>query len=72
MVLLDQVVKILRGPDIRAFRQKTIDLHLTRRAVRGSIAIERDGLRGLPLMPDGHAEKGFGRGHVALRLRPGA
>jgi hypothetical protein len=67
MVLLDQVVQLLRGPDIRAFRQKTIGRHLTHRAVRGSIAIERDGLRRLPLMPDGRAEKGFGRGHFAPR-----
>lgn len=61
-----QVVQILRGPDLRVFRQQTIGLHLAHRAVRGSIAIERVGLRRLALIPDGLAGKGFGRDHIAL------
>jgi hypothetical protein len=45
MVLLDHVVQIFRRPDLRVFRQQAIGLHLAHRAVRGSIAVERDGLR---------------------------
>jgi hypothetical protein len=51
MVLLDQVVQVLRGPDLCVLRQQTIGLHLAYGPVRGSIAIERDGLRRLALMP---------------------
>ena len=51
MVLLDQVVQVLRGPDLCVLRQQAIGLHLAYGPVRGSIAIERDGLRRLALMP---------------------
>jgi hypothetical protein len=67
MVLLDQIVQVLRGPDIRVIRQQANGLHFTRGAVRGGIPIERDRLRRLALMFDCLAEKSFGRGHVALR-----
>lgn len=58
MVLLDQVVEIFRRSDLRVLRQQSIGLHLAHCAVRGSIAIERNDLRGLALMFDGLAEKG--------------
>jgi hypothetical protein len=67
MVLLDQIVQVLRGPDIRVLRQQAIGLHLAHRAVRGGIPIERGRLWRLALMFDCLAEKGFGRGHVVLR-----
>jgi hypothetical protein len=58
MVLFDQVVQVLRGSDLRVFRQKTIGLHLSHRAVRGCIAIERDALRRLALIKAGwHAAR---------------
>ena len=57
MVLLDQVVQVLRGPDPRVCRQQTIGLHLTHRVVQGRIAIERDGLRRLALMSDAVPKK---------------
>lgn len=67
MVLPDQVVEIFRGSDFRVLRQHTVALHLPHSTVRGSIAIERDGLRWLALMFDCLAEKGFGRLHVTFR-----
>src|ERR1700692_4232880 len=42
MVLLDQIVQVLRGPDLRALRQQAIGLHFTHRPVRSSVTIERD------------------------------
>ena len=47
MVLLDQIVQVLRGPDLRVFRQQAIGLHFTHRPVRSSITVERDRLRRL-------------------------
>lgn len=66
MRLSDPVVWLCRGPDLHVFRQQTIGLHLSHRAVQGSIAIERDGLRRLAPMPDGLAEKSVGCGHIVL------
>src|SRR5476651_2904055 len=37
MVLLDQIVQVLRGPDLRVLSQKAIGLHFTHRPVRSSI-----------------------------------
>ena len=64
MILLDQV---LRGPDLRVLRQQAIGLHFTHGPVRGSVSIECDRLWRVALMFDGLAEKGFGRGYIALR-----
>jgi hypothetical protein len=33
MVLFDQIVRVLRGPDLRVLRQQAIGLHLTQRPV---------------------------------------
>jgi hypothetical protein len=66
MVLLDHVVQVLRGPDLRVLSQQAIGLHFTHRPMRSSIAIERDRLRRLALMFDRLSERGFGRAHVAL------
>ena len=50
MVLFDQVVQVLRAPDLRFLRHQAIGLHLTYRPVRGSVSIERDRLWRLALM----------------------
>jgi hypothetical protein len=34
MVLLDQIVQVLRGPDLLVLRQQAICVHLTHRPVR--------------------------------------
>ena len=52
MVLLDQTVQILRGPDLRVLSQQTISLHFMHCPVRSGITIERDCLRRLALMFD--------------------
>ncbi|KKB62005.1 hypothetical protein WM40_19705 [Robbsia andropogonis] len=44
MALLNQIVQILRGLDLRVFGQRVIDLHFPHRAVRGSVTVERDSL----------------------------
>jgi hypothetical protein len=36
MVLLDQIVQVLRGPDLRVLSQQAIGLHFTHRPVRSS------------------------------------
>jgi len=52
MILLDHVVQVLRGPDLRVLRQEAIGLHLTHRPVRGRVSVERDRLCRLTLMID--------------------
>src|SRR5471032_2884241 len=66
MVLLDQIVQVLRGPDLRALRPQAIGLHFTHRPVRSSVTIERDRVRRLALMFDRLSEKSLVRAHVAL------
>jgi hypothetical protein len=66
MLLLNQIVQVLRRPDLRALRQQAIGLHFTHRPVRSSVTIERDRLRRLALMFDRLSEKGLVRAHVAL------
>jgi hypothetical protein len=36
-VLLDQIVRLLRGPDLRALRQQAIGLHFTHSPMRSSV-----------------------------------
>ena len=57
MVLLDKMVHVLRGPDIRVLRQQAIGLHLVHGAVQGGITIERDRPRRLALMFDALLKK---------------
>lgn len=47
--------------------RQTIGIHLTHRVLGGNIAIDRDALRRLTLMPYGLAEKELGRSYVARR-----
>ena len=39
MVLLNHIVQILRGSDLRVFGQQAIGLHLAHRAMRGSVLV---------------------------------
>ena len=65
VILFDQVVQVLQGSSLGALQQYTVTLQLEHRAVRRSIAIERDGQRyNLALARLG--EESLGRGDVAL------
>src|SRR5471032_1263549 len=75
MVLLYQVVQVLRRSDLGVRGQQAVRLHLPHGAVRGRIAIERDGFRWMPLMLDDLLEKclccchvAFGAEHEVYRL----
>ena len=68
VVLLNQVIEMLRRPQLGLRRQRTISLQLAYRAVRRSVAIPSDRLWRTMLKLDRLAKEGLGGGDVT----PGA
>ncbi len=70
MILLDQIVQILRRSQRRVRGQKLVRLHFAHRAVRRSLAVQRDCLRSEPLTPDRFREESLGRSDIAAGAEP--
>jgi len=60
MILLDEVVQVLRGPQFRAPGQRAVLSHLTDCAMRRNIASEGDRMRRPTVIPDRLFKEGLG------------
>src|SRR5258708_6491324 len=72
MVLLNQVVQVLRRAQLRVRGQKAIGFQLAHRAVRCSVAVQRDYLRGALLAFERFAKEPLGSRDIALGAQPEA
>jgi hypothetical protein len=70
MVLLYLVVQVFRRAQRRIRRERAIDLQLTHRTVRCSVAVQRDYPRGALLAFDGFTKKRLGGRDIALGTQP--
>ena len=70
MVLLDEVVQVLRGPQFRAPGQQAVLSHLTDCAMRRSITIEGDRVLRPSVIPDRLFEECLGRGYISCPTKP--
>jgi hypothetical protein len=70
MVLLDEVVQVLRGPQFRAPGQQAVLSHLTDCAMRRRIAIEGDRVRRPTVIPDRLFEECLGCGYISCLTEP--
>src|ERR1700716_2517914 len=68
MILLDEIIQILRGSDLRILGQQAVRLHLAHGAVRGCIAVERNRFRRLALMFDCLSENALAAATSRLAL----
>jgi hypothetical protein len=66
MVLLDQIVQVLRRPQLRLGGQQAIGFQLTHRAVRRGIAVQSDRPGSIVLAFDRLAKKRLGGRDIAL------
>jgi hypothetical protein len=67
MVLLDEVVQLLRGPQFRAPGQQAVLSHLADCAMRRSIAIEGDRVRRPTVIPNHLFEERLGCGYISCQ-----
>ena len=72
MVLLYLVVQVFRRAQFRVRRERAIDLQLTHRTVRCSVAVQRDYPRGALLAFDGFTKERLGGRDIALGTQPEA
>lgn len=70
MVLLDEVVQVLRGPQFLAPRQQGVLSHLTDCAMRRSIAIKGDRVRRPTIIPNRLFEERLGCGYISCPTEP--
>ena len=70
MVLLDQIVQIFRGSNLRVAGQQAINLHLAHRAVGRRVAVQGNDLRGTALAFDRLLEESRGRSDISPRTEP--
>jgi hypothetical protein len=65
MILLDHIIYIAVRPHNESRWQQAFRLQLCNRGMRGCVAIERDLLRGTPLL-DGLSQEPLGRSNIAV------
>src|SRR6202045_1509133 len=70
MVLLDQIVQVLRRPQLRLGGQQAIGFQLTHRAVRRGIAVQSDRPGSIVLAFDRLPKKRLGGRDIALGAQP--
>ena len=70
MVLLDQIVQVLRRPELRLGGQQAIGFQLTHRTVRRGIAVQSDRPGSIVLAFDRLPKKRLGGRDIALGAQP--
>jgi hypothetical protein len=69
-VLLNQIIQLFRRTHLRFQGQQAIALQFARRTVRGSVAVQRDRLRGAPLAFDRFAKERLGSTNITAGAQP--
>jgi hypothetical protein len=69
-ILLDQVIQVLRRSQRRVLGQQLVSLHFAHCAMRGRIAVQRDGFRSEPLTLDRFREESPGSSDIAPDAEP--
>ena len=70
MVLLDDIIQILGGAQLRALGQQSILTHLANCSMGRRIAVEGDRIWPSSLVPHRLLEEGLGCGYIACRAEP--